>query len=98
MLIRQATENIEGLDLEIVDFSGLLADYVRENDIACIVRGLRDRPRFHVGDAEGIYTNEYLYEGFETMFLLTDINHSYVSSSAIKEILYFDGNVDGACT
>ena len=29
------------------------------------------------------------------MFLLTDINHSYVSSSAIKEILYFDGNIDG---
>ncbi len=94
MLIRQATENIEGLDLEIVDFSGLLADYVRENDIACIVRGLRDVPDF-MSEMPRAYTNQYLYEGFETMFLLTDINHSYVSSSAIKEILYFDGNIDG---
>ena len=42
-----------------------------------------------------VYTNKYLYEGFETVFLLTDINHSYISSSAIKEILYFNGDIEG---
>lgn len=93
-LIREATEHIEGLDLEIVDFSGLLADYVRDNDISCIVRGLRDVPDF-ISEMPRVYTNKYLYDGFETMFLLTDINHSYVSSSAIKEILYFNGDIEG---
>ena len=93
-LIREATENIEGLDLEIVDFSGLLADYVRDNDISCIVRGLRDVPDF-ISEMPRVYTNKYLYDGFETMFLLTDINHYYVSSSAIKEILYFNGDIEG---
>lgn len=93
-LILEATENIEGLNLEIVDFSGLLADYVRDNDISCIVRGLRDVPDF-ISEMPRVYTNKYLYDGFETMFLLTDINHSYVSSSAIKEILYFNGDIEG---
>ena len=93
-LIFEATENIPGLNLEIVDFSGLLAEYVKENDIICIVRGLRDVPDF-ISEMPRVYTNKYLYDGFETVFLLTDINHSYVSSSAIKEILYFDGNIEG---
>ena len=56
MLISQATEEIEELNLEIVDFSGLLADYVRENDIACIVRGLRDAPDF-MSEMPRAYTN-----------------------------------------
>ena len=93
-LILEATEHIEGLNLEIVDFSGLLAEYVKENDITCIVRGLRDVPDF-ISEMPRVYTNKYLYDGFETIFLLTDINHSYVSSSAIKEILYFDGDIEG---
>lgn len=93
-LIFEATENIPELNLEIVDFSGLLAEYVKENDITCIVRGLRDVPDF-ISEMPRVYTNKYLYDGFETVFLLTDINHSYVSSSAIKEILYFDGNIEG---
>ena len=94
MLIHEATKDIEGLNIEIVDFSGLLADYVRENkEIVCIVRGLRDVPDF-MSEMPRAYTNKYLYEDFETMFLMTDIDYSYVSSSAIKEILYFDGNID----
>lgn len=93
-LIKEATESIEGLNLEIVHFSGLLADYVRDNGISCIVRGLRDVPDF-ISEMPRVYTNKYLYDGFETIFLLTDINHSYVSSSAIKEILYFNGDIKG---
>ena len=39
--------------------------------------------------------SKHLYEDFETVFLLTSLEHSYVSSSAIKELLYFDGKIDG---
>ena len=81
-LIREATEGIDDLN------------YVRENEITCIVRGLRDVPDF-ISEMPRVYTNKYLYEGFETVFLLTDINHSYISSSAIKEILYFNGDIEG---
>ncbi len=93
-LILGATKDIEGLNIELVDFSGLLADYVRENNITCIVRGLRDVPDF-MSEMPRAYTNKYLYEDFETLFLMTDIDCSYVSSSAIKEILYFNGKIDG---
>ena len=79
---------------EIVDFSGLLVEYVRENQISCIVRGLRDTPDF-TSEMPRAYMSKHLYEDFETVFLLTSLEHSYVSSSAIKELLYFDGKIDG---
>lgn len=93
-LILEAVSAAGVANTEIVDFSGLLADYVRENGIACIVRGLRDIPDF-TSEIPRAYMNKHLYEQFETMFLLTDIDHSHVSSSAIKEILYFNGNIEG---
>ncbi len=93
-LIKEAVEK-EGIhNVEIVNFSGFLADYVRDNGIACIVRGLRDIPDF-TSEMPRAYMNKHLYEGFETLFLLTDIKHSYLSSSAIKEIIYFNGSIEG---
>ncbi len=93
MLIKEAAKQ-EGLEVDVVDFSGLLADYARENQINTIVRGLRDIPDF-VSEMHRAYTSKHLYEGYEVIYLLTDINHSYVSSSAIKEILYFNGDISG---
>ncbi|MCI8284828.1 MAG: pantetheine-phosphate adenylyltransferase [Firmicutes bacterium] len=94
MLIKEATKAAEIENIELVDFSGLLADYVRENNISSIVRGLRDIPDF-TSEMPRAYMNKHLYEGFETLFLLTGIEHSYLSSSAIKEILYFNGSIEG---
>ncbi len=89
------TADIEGLsNIELVDFSGLLADYVRDNGITAIVRGLRDIPDF-TSEIPRAYTNKHLFKDFETIFLLTDIDNSYLSSSAIKEILYFNGSIEG---
>ena len=93
-LIKKATEDAGVSNVEVVIFGGLMADYVRDNGVTAIVRGLRDIQDF-VSEIPRAYTNKHLFEGFETVFLLTDIQESYLSSSAIKEILYFDGNIKG---
>ena len=93
-LIAECLKHEAITNYEIVDFSGLLVEYVRENQISCIVRGLRDTPDF-TSEMPRAYMSKHLYEDFETVFLLTSLEHSYVSSSAIKELLYFDGKIDG---
>ena len=93
-LIAECLKHEEITNYEIVDFSGLLVEYVRENQISCIVRGLRDTPDF-TSEMPRAYMSKHLYEDFETLFLLTSLEHSYVSPSAIKELLYFDGKIDG---
>ncbi len=93
-LIAECMENESIKNFEIVDFSGLLVEYVRENEITCIVRGLRDTPDF-TSEMPRAYMSKHFYDDFETVFLLTSLEHSYVSSSAIKEVLYFNGKIDG---
>ena len=94
LLIREAIEDAGVENIEIVSFSGFLADYVRKNNITSIVRGLRDIPDF-TSEIPRAYMNKHLYEDFETLFLLTNIEHSYLSSSATKEIIYFNGSIKG---
>lgn len=94
MLILEALKEIGVENIEIVNFSGLLADFVRDNNITCIVRGLRDTMDF-TSEMPRAFMNKALYEGFETMFLISNLEHSYLSSSAIKEIMYFNGNIKG---
>ena len=93
-LIAECLAHEEITNYEIVDFSGLLVEYIRENQISCIVRGLRDTPDF-TSEMPRAYMSKHLYDDFETVFLLTSLEHSYVSSSAIKELLYFNGKIDG---
>lgn len=93
-LISECMKNESISNFEIVDFSGLLVEYVRENNISCIVRGLRDIPDF-TSEMPRAYMSKKLYEDFETVFLLTNLQHSFISSSAIKELLYFNGSIDG---
>lgn len=93
-LISECMQNESIKNFEIIDFSGLLVDFVRDNHITCIVRGLRDTPDF-TSEMPRAYMSKHLYPDFETVFLLTSLDHSYVSSSAIKEVLYFNGRIDG---
>ena len=94
MLILEALKEVGVENIEIVNFSGLLADYARDNNITCIVRGLRDTMDF-TSEMPRAFMNKHLYENFETMFLISNLEHSYLSSSAIKEIMYFNGNIKG---
>ena len=85
-LLNAAIENIEcNQNIEIASFEGLLATYARERGASVIVKGLRAMSDFE-NEFQMALLNEYLDDKLETIFLVTNINYTYLSSSAVKEL------------
>lgn len=74
-------------------FSGLLVHYCRENRVTAIVRGLRAISDFEF-EMQMAQMNRKLYEEVETVFFTTKAEHSYISSSLVKEVARFGGNIN----
>jgi pantetheine-phosphate adenylyltransferase len=85
-----------GLDNVIVDqFDGLLADYVLAHNINVVVRGLRAGVDFEY-EIQMAQMNARLYkERAETIFLMTDPSHSFLSSSIVREVWAYSGDIEG---
>ncbi|MPN64960.1 Phosphopantetheine adenylyltransferase [bioreactor metagenome] len=76
-------------------FSGLLADYVKNNNIDVVVRGLRATMDFEY-EIQMAQMNARLYNnGVETIFLMTSPDYSFVSSSIVKEVFMLKGDIKG---
>lgn len=76
-------------------FSGLLADYVNSNGFNVVVRGLRATMDFEY-EIQMAQMNARLFnEQVETVFLMTDPNYSFISSSMIKEVHSLGGSIEG---
>lgn len=78
-------------------FSGLLVDFVREEKADAIVRGIRNAEDF-LYERQLSLLNHSLYPEMEEIFLFTDKNYSYVSSSFAREVASYGGNVSGMVT
>ncbi len=92
-IAREVTKHIPNVKVDI--FGGLIADYVNENGFTAYVRGLRAVNDFE-NELQMAQMNSHLFtEGTETVFLMTDPEYSFVSSSLIKEVAFFGGSVDG---
>lgn len=86
--------SIKGIDnISFDSFSGLLTDYCKEKNLSAIVRGLRAVSDFEF-EMQMAQMNRQLYDGVETVFLTTSENFSYLSSSIVKEVAKFNGNID----
>ncbi|MCR2042586.1 pantetheine-phosphate adenylyltransferase [Anaerosalibacter massiliensis] len=84
---------LEGYDnIEIDTFSGLLIDYAKEKNITTMVRGLRAVSDFEY-EMQMALVNRKLYEEIETLFMVSSGDYAYLSSSIVKEIAMFDGDV-----
>lgn len=81
-------------NIEITTFSGLLVDYVKTRNIDIIVRGLRAVSDYEY-EMQMALTNKSLYEDAETMFLISSTQYSFLSSSVVKEVAMFNGNISG---
>lgn len=81
-------------NIEIATFSGLLVDYVKTRNIDIIVRGLRAVSDYEY-EMQMALTNKSLYEDAETMFLISSTQYSFLSSSVVKEVAMFNGNITG---
>lgn len=81
-------------NVKVVALRGLLADYVNENDFSAYVRGLRATTDFE-NELQMAQMNALLFTGkTETVFLMTDPQYSFISSSLIKEVASLGGPVD----
>ena len=85
----------EHLDNVVVDcYSGLLADYLKMREATAIVKGLRAVSDFEY-EFQMALANKKLYNDAETVFLTTTGENMFLSSSVVKEIASFGGDIDG---
>ena len=80
-------------NVEIRAFDGLLVDFVHDCGANVIVRGLRAITDFEY-ELQMAHTNRVMAPDIDTIFLTTNLNYSYVSSTIVKEIASFDGNLE----
>jgi pantetheine-phosphate adenylyltransferase len=80
--------------IEVDSFSGLLIDFARKKNARVIIKGLRALSDFEY-EFQMALLNKNLAPDIETMFMMTNINYSYLSSSSVKELAKFGGNIDG---
>jgi pantetheine-phosphate adenylyltransferase len=90
-LIIEATSHINGVEVDC--FSGLTVTYARTKGAKVLIRGLRAVSDFEM-ELQMAHTNKTLSEDIETVFLTTSNEHSFLSSSVVKEIARFGGPVD----
>jgi len=91
--VKMLNDICRGLDNVKVDsFSGLLVDYVKNNDFNVVVRGLRAITDFEY-ELQMAQTNRKLYPGADTVFLTTSLEYAYLSSTTVKEVAYFGGDI-----
>lgn len=78
--------------VEVASFDGLTVDYARQIGARFIVRGLRAISDFE-SELQMAHTNRKLYPDVDTVFFMTALEHSYLSSSLVKEIASFGGDI-----
>ncbi|MCX7710672.1 MAG: pantetheine-phosphate adenylyltransferase [Clostridia bacterium] len=80
--------------VEIESFSGLLVDFMKKKNASSIIKGLRAVSDFEY-ELQMALLNKNLDPEIETMFMMTNINYSFLSSSAVRELAKNGGNIDG---
>ncbi|MGO5052270.1 pantetheine-phosphate adenylyltransferase [Lachnospiraceae bacterium LCP25S3_G4] len=89
-ILKSVTSDMQ--NVRIMMFEGLLVDFARELDASVIVRGLRAITDFEY-ELQMAQTNHKLNPDIETMFLTTSLEYSYLSSTTVKEVAAFGGDI-----
>lgn len=90
-ILKEVTKEMPNVKVD--SFSGLLIDYARKKDVHIAIRGLRAVTDFEY-ELQIAQTNRTLSKGsLDTVFLTTSLEYAYLSSSSVKEIASFRGDV-----
>lgn len=89
-MIKESTKHFQ--NVEVDSFDGLLVDYAKSKNANIIIRGLRAVTDFEY-ELQLAQTNRELYNKVETLFLLTSIQYSYLSSSIVKQVAAENGDI-----
>ncbi|MBR1848698.1 MAG: pantetheine-phosphate adenylyltransferase [Lachnospiraceae bacterium] len=93
-MLQEATKDLPNVTID--SFSGLTTEYAKQKGVKVVIRGLRAITDFEY-ELQIAQTNKILSGGeLETMFLTTSLEYAYLSSSAVREIAMFQGNLDGS--
>ena len=90
IMLREVTKHLK--NVRIVPFEGLLIEFAKKMDAKVIVRGLRAITDFEY-ELQMSQTNRKLNSDVETLFLTTSLDYSYLSSTTVKEVASFGGDI-----
>lgn len=89
-MLSEVTKDVDNIQIDT--FDGLLADYVKQSGASAIVKGLRAVSDFEY-EFQMALANKKLYADAETVFLTTSAENMYLSSSVVKQIASFGGDI-----
>jgi len=89
-LLREVTQPFPNVSVD--SFHGLLVEYARSKNANAILRGLRAVSDFEY-EMQITSMNRVLDENIETFFVMTNNQYSFLSSSIVKEVAKYDGNI-----
>ena len=90
-LLAEVLSGVEGVD--VCSFEGLSADFARDVGAEIVVRGLRAISDFEY-ESQMALMNRRLNQRLETVFLVPALHLTYLSSSLVKEVAQFGGDID----
>ena len=88
--MKKATRNLEKVEVE--SFNSLLVNFAREKECKIIIRGLRAVSDFEYELQMG-YANKSLDSEIDTIYLMPNLENAFISSSVVRSILKYSGNV-----
>lgn len=91
-MIDEVTRDMPNVSCDV--FSGLLVDFAKQNGASVIVKGLRTVADFEY-EFQMALLNKALNPEYETMFMMTNTKYSYISSSMVKEVAKYNGDLEG---
>ena len=89
-ILKEVTKDMHNVTVQ--SYEGLLVDYCRETGADVIIRGLRAITDFEY-ELQLAQTNRKLGEDVDTIFLTTSLEYAYLSSSTVKEVASFGGDI-----
>lgn len=91
-MLKKLTDNMDNVD--VMSFDGLLVDFVDKTGAQMIIRGIRSSSDFEY-ELPLAQANYKLNGSADTVFLATLPEYSYISSSAVKELIRYNGDIKG---
>lgn len=89
-LVEESTTHLE--NVHVRSFTGLLADYATDKGACALVRGLRQVSDFEY-EFRMAFANRRLAPEIETVFLMTSEKYALISSSIVREIYHWGGDI-----
>ena len=89
-MLNRLFEKYEGISVD--SYGGLIVDYVKNNNIGSIIRGLRPTGDFEI-EFQMASMNKQLFPEIETIFLMTEGQNYFISSSLVEEIHLHGGDI-----